>query len=255
MPTFLTFKEGKIADTISGTNVVNRLLSTISQGITYIKEGTKSAAASSQSWVGGDVPRGYQDITDQVDIKGIDLLNCDTEISPGRTVFESSKPSALTSEAEDKGKEKEGSAKADWVESDTDEQLMLYIPFQSSIKIHSLQITSLPPATEDDETPMRPRTLKLFINKSHNIGFEDADDEIPTQSVEIAPQDWDSRSGTAKVELRFVKFQRVTSLVLYFVDGDGNSERIRVDRLRIFGEAGEKRDLGKLEKVGDEAGE
>jgi hypothetical protein len=55
--------------------------------------------------------------------------------------------------------------------------------------------------------------------------------------------------------LRFVKFQNVTSLVLFFVDGDGDSEKLRVDRIRIVGDAGEKRSMGKLEKIGDEPGE
>jgi hypothetical protein len=44
----------------------------------------------------------------------------------------------------------------------------------------------------------------------------------------------------------------VTSLVLFVVDGDGEGEKTRLDRVRIIGEAGEKRELGKLEKVEDE---
>jgi hypothetical protein len=49
--------------------------------------------------------------------------------------------------------------------------------------------------------------------------------------------------------LRFVKFQNVTSLVLFIVDGDGGGDKVRVDRLRIIGETGEKRNPGKLEKI------
>jgi C-terminal proteasome-interacting domain of thioredoxin-like. len=75
------------------------------------------------------------------------------------------------------------------------------------------------------------------------------------QEVTIESSEWDSKTGTAKVDLRFVKFQNVTSLVVFFVDGDGDSDKIRVDRLRILGETGEKREMGKLEKIGDEPGE
>ena len=39
------------------------------------------------------------------------------------------------------------------------------------------------------------------------------------------------------------------------VDGEGEGEKTRVDRVRLFGETGEKRAMGKLEKVGDEQGE
>lgn len=49
--------------------------------------------------------------------------------------------------------------------------------------------------------------------------------------------------------MRFVKFQNVTSLVLFVVDGEGEGEKVRVDRVRIIGETGEKRDPGKLEKI------
>jgi hypothetical protein len=40
---------------------------------------------------------------------------------------------------------------------------------------------------------------------------------------------------------------------MFVVDGDGSGERTRIDRVRIIGEAGEKRDMGKLEKIGDDS--
>jgi hypothetical protein len=118
-----------------------------------------------------------------------------------------------------------------------------------------IQITSLPPAAEDDEeVPMRPKTIQIYTNRAHILGFEEADDIPATQSITLSESDWDSTS-TATLSLRFVKFQNVTSLVLFIVDGDGEGERVRVDRIRIIGETGEKRELGKLEKIGDEHGE
>ena len=110
------------------------------------------------------------------------------------------------------------------------------------------QITSLPPSGEDDEeVPMRPKTVQIYINRPHILGFEEADDNPSTQAITLSEKDWDS-TGTATLSLRFVKFQNVTSLVLFIVDGDGEGERVRVDRIRVIGETGEKRD-GKIEKV------
>lgn len=213
-----------------------------------------SGEGSDATWLGAEVTARYADVTDQVDTKGLDLLNRDTQFGEPRVLFNTSKPSALAGKG--KGKAEGSSGGADWVESDTDEQLMLYIPFQSKLKVHSLQVTSLPPSDEDDdEVPMRPRTLKLYTNTSHVLGFEQAEDTNPQQSIEIQPEQWDAKTGTATVDLRFVKFQNVTSLVIFFVDGDGDSEKLRVDRIRIIGEAGEKREMGKLEKIGDEPGE
>ena len=66
----------------------------------------------------------------------------------------------------------------------------------------------------------------------------------------MSEKDWDA-TGTATLSLRFVKFQNITSLVLFIVDGEGEGEKVRIDRVRIIGGTGERRDPGKLEKVGD----
>lgn len=92
-----------------------------------------SSGSGSGTWRKGDLPRGYNDVTDQVDTKGLELLNADSDFGSVRVLFDDSKPTALAN-----GKAHEGSK--DWVESDTDEQLMLYIPFMASIKVHTLQV-------------------------------------------------------------------------------------------------------------------
>ena len=185
-----------------------------------------------------------------MDVRGLDLLNASSEHAAARTLFEASAPSSLNA---GKGKEKSTAAKSeegvDWVESDTDEQLMLFIPFQSTLKVHTLHITSLP--GQDDEDVMRPKTVHIYSNRANVLGFDEAEGLPATQALTLAPEDWDQKTGTAKLSLRFVKFQTVHSLVLFVVDGDGAGEKVRIDRIRIFGDTGEKRDPGKLEKVGE----
>jgi hypothetical protein len=95
---------------------------------------------------------------------------------------------------------------------------------------------------------MRPKTIHFYINRPHILGFEEAEDIPPTQSITLEEKDWDSTTGTASISLRFVKFQNVTSLVVFVVDGDGSGDKVRVDRIRLIGETGEKRD-GKVEKI------
>ncbi|KAJ6095574.1 Thioredoxin [Penicillium sp. IBT 16267x] len=252
-PTFIVFENGRKTQTVAGADP--RRLNEVIQKLAT--EATKSDGAaagdgeSSGGWFGTAVSKGYSDVTDQVDVKGLELLNRDNERGEARVLFGGTKPSGLAG----KGKRK-AEGKADWVESDTDEQLMLYVPFQSTLKVHSLHITSFAVADEDDdEAPMRPKTIKLYVNRSHVLGFDEADDIPAVQTVEIKEEDWDAKTGTARVDLRYVKFQNVTSLVLFFVDGDGDSEKLRVDRVRIIGDSGEKRAMGKLEKIGDEPGE
>ncbi|KAJ6161278.1 hypothetical protein N7470_004674 [Penicillium chermesinum] len=246
-PTFIVFENGRKKETVAGADA-RKLNEVIQKLASEAKNSDAAGGEGSGSWVGAAIAKGYSDVTDQVDVKGLDLLNRDSEHGGPRVLFDSSKPAALAG----KGKK----ADADWVESDTDEQLMLYIPFQSTLKVHSLHVTSVPQeGDDDDEVPMRPKTLWLYTNRSHVLGFDEAEDIPAVQKLEIQEGDWDAKTATAKVDLRFVKFQNVTSLVVFFVDGDGAGEKLRVDRLRIIGEAGEKRSMGKLEKFGDEPGE
>ena len=179
------------------------------------------------------------------------MLNSDSDFGGVRTLFETTQPSTLAV-GKGKGSASGSEGKKDWVESDVDEQLMLYIPFTSTLKIHTVQITSCPPEADDDddEVPLRPKTIRLYTNKQHNLGFEEAEDIAAVQEFELKASDWDSNTKTAKLELRFVKFQNVSSLVLFVVDGDGDGEKTRIDRIKIIGESGEKREIGKLEKIG-----
>ncbi|EGD98131.1 thioredoxin [Trichophyton tonsurans CBS 112818] len=252
MPTFIVYHHGEILREVKGAgkeSLTTAVMAGVQTANGEAPEVSKEISSDDGStWLGAPAPRTYQDITDEVEVKGIDMLNRDDEAGPARSLFDSQIPSALAA-ANTKGKENEPKT-PDWVLSDTDEQLIVFIPFQSSTKVHSLQITSLPPYSDDEEDAlMRPRTIKFFTNHAHIIGFEDADDSKPVQTCEISPKAWDPKTGTATVELRYVLFQGVSSLNVYFVDGDGDGEKIRVDRLRIFGEKGEKRE-GVIEKVG-----
>ncbi|KAI1491893.1 PITH domain-containing protein [Biscogniauxia mediterranea] len=260
LPTFIVFRDGAIIEKVKGADP-HKLQAVVEKLSSDIENAGGSSSSSSNNndnnggsggsggiaWRGADLPRGYVDISDNIDIRGLELLNADSDFSV-RTLFSKSKPTAL-----DKGKSiKE---EKDWVESDTDEQLLLFTPFNSAVKLHTLQITSLPPTeTEDEDVPMRPKTIKLFTNRPHNLGFDEAEDIDPTQTIEIGEDDWNA-NGTANIGLRFVRFQNISSLVIFVVDGDGDSEKVRIDRVRLIGESGEKREMGKLEKIGDEAGE
>jgi hypothetical protein len=250
LPTIILFESGKETQRFQGSDI---------SSLNKITERFQSVASS--AWTSAALPRGYADITNEIDLLGIELLNADSDLGGTRTLFDESKPSGVES-ASDKGKGKatdeSGKGGIDWIESDTDAQLMLFIPFQSSVKVHSVHITSFSPRTEDDdddEIPARPRRIELYTNRSHNLGFEEAEDTPETQSIEIKPSDWDPKTRTAVIETRFVKFQNVSSLVIFVVDAEDEAEKTRIDRIRIIGQSGEKRAMGKLEKIGDEAGE
>lgn len=255
MPTFLIFKAGREIKRVRGADpkaldaavrqLAQEAASAGDEGSSGGGAGAAAAGSASGNWTAMAPPRGYSDITDQVDALGLDFLNLDGQRGEKRILFSGDKPSALSG--------LEG-GKKDWIESDTDEQLMLFIPFQSALKLHTLHITSLPPQDDDDVT--RPKTLHFYTNRSTVLGFDEADDTPATQSIELKESDWDGKTGTAKVELRFVKFQNISSVVVFVQSGeDADAEKTRIDRLRLCGESGEKRAIGKLEKIGDAQGE
>jgi hypothetical protein len=131
----MVFENGKQSDKIQGADP--RKLQAVVKKLVAAADGPSGSASSSSggNWRTGDLPKGYSDVSDQVDVKGLELLNADSEFGSVRTLFEGSKPTGLQ-----KGKA-EAKVK-DWVESDTDEQLMLFMPFQSTLKVHTLQVSS-----------------------------------------------------------------------------------------------------------------
>ncbi|KAF2792630.1 DUF1000-domain-containing protein [Melanomma pulvis-pyrius CBS 109.77] len=257
IPTFIIFKNGVQTTKVNGANPQQlsnaiRQLATEAASDDAVGGPGEASGSAGGTWRGAGLPRGYTDVTDHVDVRGLDLLNSDSEFGSVRTLFETTMPTTL---AMGKGKKAASGSesKKDWIESDVDEQLMLYLPFTATLKVHTIHITSCPPKSDDDEDdddiPMRPKTIHLYTNRQHNLGFEEAEDIPATQTIEIKASDWDEKTGTAKLELRFVKFQNVASIIMFVVDGDGDGEKTRIDRIRIIGDAGEKLVPGKLEKI------
>ena len=125
-----------------------RKLQAVVEKLVAAAEGSSSSSlglgssSNGSAWRIGDLPKGYNDVTDQVDVKGLELLNADSEFGSVRTLIEEGKPTGLQ-----KGEGAENKTK-DWVESDTDEQLMLFMPFQSTLKVHTLQVYLLPPSMD-----------------------------------------------------------------------------------------------------------
>lgn len=138
LPTFIIFRNGKVADKVQGADPVKlqSVVKKLSEEVQNMGSGEGEASGSGSgnnggNWRGAGLPRGYTDITSQVELRYCELLNVDPDAGSVRVLFDTTKPSALSG-----GK----SATKDWVESDTDEQLLLFMPFQSMLKLHTLQV-------------------------------------------------------------------------------------------------------------------
>ena len=101
------------------------------------------------------------------------------------------------------------------LKSDCDEQLILHIAFNTFVKIHSIKFTEFNSGSEPESQPTR---IRLFANRC-NLGFEDLDDVDATQEIELTPDDL--REGSDAIPLKFLKFQRVSSITIFIEENDG----------------------------------
>lgn len=136
------FRDGKVVEKVQGADPVKlqSLVQKISQESQSAAAGSSAGASGSSTqssalgWRGAALPRGYTDVTDQVEIPRTELLNYDDDFGSVRVLIDTSKPGALSG-----GKKTE----KDWVVSDTDEQLLLFTPFMAMLKLHTLQVRSV----------------------------------------------------------------------------------------------------------------
>lgn len=119
-----------------------------------------------------------------------------------------------------------------FLQSDADEQLLINVEFQQPVKLSALNLKGV-----DQESA--PRNVKVFINRP-NIGFEEAEDDEATQSIELGQ---DESTSDAKTDLKFVKFQRVNTLQIFIANNHGDSEITKLKSLQFFGSTGETSNL------------
>ncbi|KAK9766153.1 hypothetical protein K7432_004991 [Basidiobolus ranarum] len=123
---------------------------------------------------------------------------------------------------------------ATYLESDVDEQLIISVPFNQAVKIHSIKLVA-PKA-------FAPKTIKLFCNRL-TLGFDEAEDILETQTLELTEEDYEEN---AVIPLRFVKFQNVTSVILFIEDNLGDEETTKIQQLVFIGSPIETTKMGDL---------
>ncbi|KAF4358532.1 hypothetical protein CsatB_028835 [Cannabis sativa] len=167
------------------------------------------------------IPRSQVDLVDFIDWSGVECLNQSTSHSLANALKQGYR--------EDDGLN---------LESDADEQLLIYIPFNQVVKLHSFAIKG--PEEEG------PKTVKLFSNKEH-MGFSNVNDYPPSDTAVLSP---DSLTGKPVV-LKYVKFQNVRSLTIFIEDNQSDSEVTKVQKICLYGTTVETTDMKGLKKIED----
>nr|QWA14831.1 thioredoxin [Diaphanosoma celebensis] len=146
-------------------------------------------------------------------------------------------------EADDHPLEAGLSSNPGYLESDCDEQLIINLAFNQTVKIHSIKIK----APKDQG----PKTLRLFINQPRTLDFDAAEGSQATQDIVLQPSDLDGNP----VNLRFVKFQNVQTLLIFVKDNQGGTETTRIDHLAVYGSPLSTTNMSDFKRIAGKKGE
>ena len=130
-----------------------------------------------------------------------------------------------------------------YLESDCDEQLLITVGFNQSVKLSALSIVAKIAANA-------PKTVKIFVN-STALDFDRADSSIDTQTITLTPADL---TGNL-VPLRFVKFQDVSSICLFVKNNQGGEDSTIINSLRFIGQLKGGTNMSDFKRVAGKKGE
>ncbi|CAN6623823.1 hypothetical protein TRVA0_009S02432 [Trichomonascus vanleenenianus] len=237
VPTFVFAHRGKEVERVRGAdpNGITAAFNSLSEKNPSAKrQGAQSSGGSATQPVDDEIakyiPKGYEPLNELVLCSQGDLLNVQTDDHAGslRGVL------ALNG--------------ARPIVSDADSQVLAYLPLQNKTKLYSVLIKATRDKAEGLEAQL-PRQIKIWANTPAMISFEDASSSAKAlHSAELADPD---ENGWFEVKVRFVHFQKVSSLVL-FLEGEDEDDPTLIERIVLVGSAGESREPGKLEKISDE---
>ncbi|GLC46093.1 hypothetical protein PLESTB_001033500 [Pleodorina starrii] len=128
-----------------------------------------------------------------------------------------------------------------YLESDTDEQLLLNIRFTQRVRLHSIVIKAI------DEAKA-PKRVKLYTNRP-SLGFSDTSSVPSAQEFELTPA---QLAKGDPLPLKVVKFNQVDVLSVFIEDNQGGEETTKLCKIALFGTAGDTFNVAEIKKVGEE---
>ncbi|CAL2029503.1 hypothetical protein CAEBREN_15194 [Caenorhabditis brenneri] len=207
MPTFIVFQNGNKLDTIKGAN---------REGLEAMVR--KHADPSSA----GSLVEGQSDLTTLIDKKQMECLNGSDDTPLDRFL--------------------EGNCN---LVSDCDEQLIVSLPFNQPVKVHSVLIKGV-----SDRGPKR---VKVFINLPKTIDFDNAAGLEPTQFLEF---DNSAANGDGQIlPLKYVKFQNVQNIQFFVENNTGGGDVTELVKLTVFGTPLSAMNMNEFKRVAGKAGD
>jgi len=133
---------------------------------------------------------------------------------------------------------------ASHLESDVDEQMIISIPFNQPVKLHSLKFKG--------PQNFGPKTVKVFINVPCTFDFDQASHMEPVQTLEFTENQ--IMEGEI-INLRYVKFQNVQNVLFFIVDNQGGMDTTRINQFKMYGTPLTATNMQDFKRVAGKAGE
>jgi hypothetical protein len=136
-----------------------------------------------------------------------------------------------------------------FLESDTDDQLLVNIPFTQAVRLTGLALAGPSAGAPGSDPDAAPKTVRLFVNRP-SLGFAEAEADPSAQDIELSPGE--STHPGAVIPLRAARFKGVTSLAVFIAANAGGADTTQVGSIKLSGAAGETFDVAAIKKQGEE---
>lgn len=255
VPTFVFLETGKEVDRIQGANpqaLITKLqeFNTKANGQKRRGNGTASEDLITQNSSLKDIkpliPKNFEILNATIDYSGYEVLNC-------LPLYKDSKTKHVVSL---------DNTEKSAVISDSDSQLLFYIPFLNISKIYSILVkvkstktykevdeSALDVDSDDSDEIQPPNLIKVWCNTQSILSFDEASADTSAPHIEkVSTNDEEQWLNT---KFKFVRFQNVQNLTI-FVDGEDEDYHTVIEKIVIVGVNGESKEQGKINQIDDE---
>jgi len=119
---------------------------------------------------------------------------------------------------------------------------LLFPPSPSPTRqIKSIKFTEFNQGLDPESNPSK---VHLYVNRE-NLGFEDCEDVDPTQTLHLTTEDL--KESADPIALKYVRYQRVTSLTIFVEDNQGG-EVSALGGLKLYGFAVDGTNMSEFKK-------
>ncbi|KAL2942565.1 hypothetical protein RDABS01_030915 [Bienertia sinuspersici] len=161
------------------------------------------------------------------------------------------------------------------LESDADEQLLIYIPFTQIIKLHSIvikgpeeeahrhfetsqnMVSRTPdkslsvPIAYSSRVVLGPKTVKLYSNKEH-MGFSNVNDFPPSDTAVLSTENLKVTAVWKPSSFEVCQIPKCSKLTIFIEDNQSESELTKVQKIALYGSTVETTDMKGLKKIEDQ---